>query len=146
MRIEWRNQLSVGNEGIDDDHKHLVCIINAVDIVRRRAPRRDFLLAFLDELRAYTEEHFAREERIQFEIGYPRYQEHKQSHQSLIEDLHQVYRQVETMEEISGEEVAQKAIDLIRFLQSWLINHIIKEDKLLTPYLTRSRTGDGGGG
>ena len=31
MSLEWREQLSVGNNVIDADHKHLIGIINQVE-------------------------------------------------------------------------------------------------------------------
>jgi hemerythrin len=143
MRIEWREQLSVGNEAIDDDHKHLLCILNGVDVVRRRKPKRAFLLAFLDEMRTYTEEHFGREERLLFEVGYPRFEEHKKSHQLLLNEFNLVCKQVEALGE--EEDASSVAFDLIKFLQSWLINHIIREDKEFAPYLRQARSGRTGG-
>ena len=72
MPIQWREKLSVGDNAIDDDHKHLLCLLNGVEVLLKRHVSRDAILAFIDELTEYTSLHFSREEAVMFESNYPR--------------------------------------------------------------------------
>ena len=68
MGLQWRDQLSVGNDLIDGDHKYLIDIINKVE-VSMKANNRAELMALLDELGHYGKTHFEREELVAKAVG-----------------------------------------------------------------------------
>ena len=130
MALEWREQLSVGNDLIDSDHKYLIEVINqATDGLKKRS--RVELTEALDNLSKYSKVHFSREEKIATAVGYPGASHLHESHESLLEKLDQVTLEI-------GEEWTEASVEgFSTFLRDWLINHVIKEDMLLKPYMKK---------
>lgn len=71
MAILWRNKMAIGNAEIDDDHRYLISLINAIEAAVNCGIERKVLSTHLSELFAYTEKHFKREEEIQAQIQFP---------------------------------------------------------------------------
>ena len=63
MGLQWRDQLSVGNDLIDSDHKHLIEVTNRAEL-SLKAGNRVALASVLQELSGYAKSHFDREELI----------------------------------------------------------------------------------
>ena len=130
MGLKWCEQLSVGNDVIDSDHKHLIKIINLVEESLATTNRSNLTLA-LASLSQYSKEHFAREEKIAIAAGYTQIPRLHKSHEALIGKLDQVKREI-------GEEWAATSVKRFTvFLQDWLVNHVIKEDLLMKPALEK---------
>lgn len=71
---------------IDQQHRELVGIYDRLnDALENHEPRED-IFRIIDEAIAYTELHFATEERFMVESGYPLIEEHKKNHKELIQD------------------------------------------------------------
>lgn len=71
---------------IDRQHKDLVERFNRLhEAVQNRAPRPE-LYRQIDDIISHTRLHFAAEERVMLEAGYPMLEEHKKKHQELIHD------------------------------------------------------------
>ncbi len=134
MTLMWRKQLEIGDETIDVDHKYLVCMINTVELTMRTPEHRDLLPATLEQLVEYTHAHFKREESIMLLMNYPRYYQHKQQHQLLIQELGDIQQKIQAKgeEEFSDEECAS----LAQLFRHWLLDHLVKEDMQMKPYLT----------
>ena len=130
MGLQWREQLSVGNDLIDNDHKQLIDIINTAN-QSLQAMSRTGLIAALDQLHKYSSLHFALEEKIAVAVGYPEMTGLHNSHENLLRNLRRV------AEEIGEQWDAATTEQLGTFLREWLINHVIKEDMLLKPYLKK---------
>ena len=135
MPIQWREQLSVGNTAIDDEHKHLLCLLNGIEVLLKRHVSRDPLIAFLDELLDYTQQHFSREEDIMIVAKYPGYTDHKLQHEQLIEELSDIRADIVASD--SEATLNQRVVNLMETLKRWLIDHIMKEDKAYSAYLKR---------
>lgn len=129
----WRKQLEIGDEKIDIDHRYLICLINTVELTIRTPEHRDLLPATLEQLVEYTHAHFKREESIMLLNNYPRYAQHKQQHQLLIRELADIRQKIEARgdHDFSTDEIA----DLAKLFRHWLIDHLVKEDMLMKPYL-----------
>ncbi|MDO8466412.1 MAG: bacteriohemerythrin [Gallionella sp.] len=132
MGLVWKEQLSVGNDVIDADHKHLIGIINLVEKSLVTINRSDLTLA-LDSLTQYSKVHFAREEKIADAAGYTQIPHLHKSHEALLKKLDQV------KQEIGDEWTASSVERFIIMLRDWLINHVIKEDMLMKPALEKYR-------
>ena len=91
MPIIWRQQMSVGNTIIDDEHKYLFCLINTVELSLKTKEAADLLDVAMEQLVQYTADHFKREEMVQLKIKYPYYAQHKMEHQSLMETLEKIW-------------------------------------------------------
>lgn len=126
MAILWRNEMAIGNAEIDDDHRYLISLINAIEAAVNCGIERKVLLTHLSELFAYTEKHFKREEEIQAQIQFPFIETHKQEHEKLINKLNSIQISLDS----SQDEKSYKSFmqGLFDFLKDWLVNHIINED------------------
>ncbi|MBY0431420.1 MAG: bacteriohemerythrin [Rhodospirillales bacterium] len=118
----WTDDLSVGVPALDNDHRLLIDIINALDTARRNGAETDRLGGLLFSLINYTVIHFQREERLLERFGYAGFQQHHIEHQVLVEQLHESYRQ------LTAENGAAYASELLYFLKNWLTIHIMGSD------------------
>lgn len=130
MGLQWREQLSVGNDLIDSDHKHLIEIINLANNSLQTMNRPDLAMA-LEQLFSYSRLHFALEEKIAVAVGFPGVEHIHASHEALLVKLAQVAQEIgDVWDAATGETFGV-------FLRDWLINHVIKEDMLLKPFLKK---------
>jgi len=132
MSIVWRAKMTVGNAEIDDDHRYLISLINAIEAAVNCGIEKKVLSTHIAELLAYTEAHFKREEEIQAEIQFPDKESHKQEHNNLINKLHAIQTSLESPpDETSYRSLIQGLFDV---LKDWLINHILNDDLKMKSY------------
>lgn len=115
-----------GIELIDEEHKRLLEIIRETnDLIYAELlhDKYDELMRILQELREYTIKHFADEEEYMERIGYEGLELQKAAHISFVDKLNEI--NIMDMDDNQQEYLN----DLITFLSSWLINHIMKMDK-----------------
>jgi hemerythrin-like metal-binding protein len=130
--IFWRDAMSLGSTGLDNDHKRLIDLINSAEQgLARDNPM--LLAAVLGDLLDYVDVHFKREEAVQEAIGYPDRVEHKRHHEVLAQKarlLHDKY-----LSAVTSDEQHKCATMLAQLLHDWLIDHILKEDMRFRPHL-----------
>lgn len=115
--IEWSDDLSVRIPEIDDQHKKLILIINALnEIGDERADARATGKALV-EMMDYMSYHFTYEERILMEAGYPEMDAHQGEHKAFSK---KTYAYLESFKKRNS----SLSKDMLRFLNDWLINHI----------------------
>jgi hemerythrin len=120
MTLLWTPDLELGIGVIDSQHQRIVEYINQVDHARQTASAAE-LAEVLDELVDYTLSHFAFEETLMEEAGYPFIKAHKKVHQLFT-------KRVDAFQQRSkaGEDVTE---ELLHVLKAWLVNHIKRDDK-----------------
>jgi hemerythrin len=124
----WKEEYSVGIESIDKDHKKLLQLINRLQTSSIYQTGEAFDQEALKELIEYTKFHFAREEKMMEENGYPEFAAHKQQHINMTDQVVKKIKDYEADQE--------KTIDdLLEYLQKWLINHINGTDKKYSAFL-----------
>ena len=127
MGFAWREQLSVGNDVIDSDHKYLVELINQVEEVLK-TKNSTALSEVLNSLSKYAMVHFSREEKIAQAAGYVSTSQLSHSHRALTQQLDEI--KAEMLQEQM--DWSSTAVDhFVSFLRRWLIEHVIKEDLLM---------------
>lgn len=124
----FTDKFKTGISIIDEEHQMLFDIIGKIhkaidaELVHDKF---DLILDILDELKEYTRVHFADEENYMKEISYEGLAQQKLLHQKFIE----------TLEDLNLDEVDENQeaylFEFLNFLQNWLINHILKVDKLI---------------
>lgn len=139
MAIIWRKGMSVSNDVIDHDHYFMINFLNTIELVLQTPNEREMLKEVLNQLHEYAVNHFRREESIQRKIEYPQSLHHKNSHSSLLKELEDLQNEIN--ENDKSEEISKNAPHINEFLRGWLINHILKEDKQLKPYLEQHPRG-----
>ncbi len=132
--IEWSEKYWTGIAEIDRQHKTLVDLINIMDQVCHRAvnseaERRIMMDKVIQQLVAYTLNHFSYEENLMKESLYPKFIEHKKSHETMIHAI-QKYKSQYEKNNLNPEA-------LLEFLSSWLLNHIMKSDQDYAPYVQK---------
>jgi len=126
--FEWKNDLSVGNEFIDRDHRKLVEMVNALYDALAQGKANDVMGKVLNNLIIYTKEHFQREEAEMQRIKYPQFGLHKLEHEKLIKEVEQLKKKF-------NDGAALNPVQVGSLLGDWLRNHIVKVDKQLASAL-----------
>ncbi len=129
--VEWSDDLSVGIQEIDEQHKILVNLINRLfnETITHQADA-SVMDEILHELVEYTVIHFSVEESLFRIFDYPATEEHTRHHSELKAQVLDIQKKVKRGE-------ARVNTELLMFLKKWLTNHIHHEDKLYAPYLIK---------
>jgi len=127
-QFSWKPAYSVGIASFDEDHKKLFDLILQMHRALGRMPGKEEARAVLIELKKYTEYHFSREEAMMEKHGYPDIEKHKIEHQEMISKVQ------EFLENFEDRDVAV-AKQTLRYLQSWLSNHILITDQQYSDFL-----------
>lgn len=116
---------------IDDEHRQLFALVNEVHSLVNDDfifDKYDEIMRILTELRNYTEMHFRDEEAYMEKIDYADLDAQRRAHNAFIEKLVDInYEELESLDN-NQQEYLQNVLD---FLAKWLINHILKMDKLI---------------
>lgn len=123
----WSDKLSVGIEEIDAQHRMLVDLLNELHRAIQERHGSDVALEILGRLVEYTRIHFAVEESLMRVLGYGDYEEHKNHHNQLINQVNDLYDRVR-----GGQHVT---FELLHFLRVWLTKHIMEEDREYVPFM-----------
>lgn len=122
------NTFKTGIDFIDEEHKTLFDIIGKVHTTIETQlvhDKFDAILNILDELKEYTRVHFADEENYMRKIGYSGLAQQEILHQNFIDKLNEL-----DLNDVDDNQEAY-LYDFLDFLQNWLVNHILKIDKLI---------------
>ncbi len=128
FKIEWKPLWDSDNLVIDGQHRALVGLCN--ELLARalsQAPQEE-ISALLDELMSRSTRHFSDEESILSEAAYPKLEEHRQLHHSLLVRA----------QELKGESHASPRATSSYFdflVDELIIGHIAKEDSKFFPLL-----------
>lgn len=126
--LEWSDELSVGIDIIDKQHMILVRAINLLAMALEKNSERELLAAIFETLADYTVTHFSYEEELFEHFGYPELEQHKASHQGLLDKVISLKKQFDAGEDNLG-------ADVLRFLVEWLTKHIMGTDKRYVPFM-----------
>lgn len=134
MSIAWRDAMNIGEASIDDDHKHLVDMINAFEISISGKIEHRKVAAILLGLFEYTADHFKREEEIQQKVRYPYFESHRRSHRDVLKKLTEL---VQDYTQAGGVVRDTMIRSMAGFLKEWLVDHIIQSDLRMKPYVLK---------
>jgi hemerythrin len=129
-KVEWNENLSVGVDLIDKQHKSLIAKINdTAKALDEHQGEREVMktLAFLTD---YTDFHFSTEVKHMEATGYPGLSEHQAKHEEFKETLAR-------MEQEFREDGSTKILadSLHTLLWNWLVDHIQTVDQKFGEYL-----------
>ncbi|MBZ5594508.1 MAG: bacteriohemerythrin [Acidobacteriia bacterium] len=129
--FQWDDSYSVGYADIDRQHKRwfqLAHELHSAVVIRKG---KEGLSRTLANFVAYTNVHFAAEERLMLTHGYPDYSEHKDEHEALTRKLVQYHQDCE-----AGRTTV--TMEFLQFLKVWLGHHISIVDSRVGGYLKRT--------
>jgi len=121
----WDDKYLIGMQQFDDDHRHLVKILNELcGLYLSQKFENGKVEAMLDSLFKYSVEHFANEENWMRESDYPGLEIHTIDHERFVSRLSEFSRKVKN----AG---GGLTLDMISFLRVWLVSHILQTDSAL---------------
>ena len=120
--------MSVGIEIADMHHKKLVSMINGLHHAMLYDNSKEVMANVLSALVVYTQKHFEYEEELFKTYHYPEYDAHKRQHDDLTKHV------IKFNEKFNAGNTMLN-IELLNFLKSWLIEHIIKSDRKYIAFL-----------
>lgn len=123
VRKFWReHDFTLGIELLDAQHMWLVTLCFHLEtlIKNSSSDRRHITTVFQEALR-YAQTHFMAEEMILSEYRFPDLDNHTAQHHTFQQNVRNILESHEN-------EIGESAGKLARFLQTWLIQHIKKED------------------
>lgn len=121
--VVWESKYSVAIPSLDDHHKKLFELINALDSADQTKVQ-----ATLKELISYTQYHFGKEEEILQANAYPDFTAHLKIHLDFIRKMKEF-----TTNFHSGTGVSAASIQT--YLSDWLRDHILVLDKKYAEFL-----------
>ena len=131
--ITWRDKMSINNGGvIDQDHKHLIEIINRFGEIAADGLDKEEAAEILYALKFYTQTHFGREEQLQNLVLFPYADARHHEHVNLIKTLDTA---IQHFKESDGEQQERLHVEIQEMLHDWLINHILFNDLKMQMYV-----------
>jgi hemerythrin len=129
--VEWTDDLSVGVEKFDDQHKDLVQMLNDLDDALQYGGTETKIGDVLKGLAAYVVTHFQDEEANFDELDYPGADAHRVEHKKFVDEVSLF---------IEGFEAGSKLLTMqvMQFLKEWLVHHIQETDKEFSSILAAS--------
>ncbi|QDS16411.1 bacteriohemerythrin [Xanthomonas arboricola] len=122
--LVWQDDLNTGIEVIDHQHRRIVEMINQLHAAHAYLQRLA-VAEVIDELIDYTLSHFAFEEELMEEAGYPFSLAHKRVHEVFGKRVGEYRLRFQAGEDVCDE--------LRSMLSRWLFNHIRGDDQAYAP-------------
>lgn len=133
--MEWNENLAVGINTIDMQHKELIARINNLlqAIKEHRCKSEiDGTLKFLDD---YAVFHFGEEEKRMGEASYPGLAEHKQHHAVYLRNIAELKEQA-ALPRVTGVSY-ELSVTANQIIVDWIVDHIMKIDRKFGEYYER---------
>ena len=134
--LSWSNQYLIGNDLIDAEHEELFRLINDFHTLWVEARNRQDIAKILHQLIVYAQMHFQHEEKIMEDAGYQMLAEHQKIHESMIDKIFELHPSY-------AEGHLRLEIETMKFVKSWLLDHILDHDYRFRNYLARTQNASG---
>jgi hemerythrin len=111
--VEWREGFSIGIEQLDREHRHLFSLVLALNL--------DSVGQTMEKLLDYVVIHFSDEQNAMDRSGYPALEQHLRLHEEFAAKIADFL--------VTGDDWTEERVqELRRFLNKWLIAHIMTHD------------------
>jgi hemerythrin len=125
-KYSWKQEYLINICEMDNQHKRVFEIIDNINICLKSKDCTVVEL-ILDTLIDYIEYHFSSEEKFLEKYGYKEYKDHKQRHDEFKQTLYQYKKDIKNK--------TLNKTNMMLMLQSWMVNHILQDDKKYAKYL-----------
>ncbi|PCI45428.1 MAG: hemerythrin [Proteobacteria bacterium] len=127
MPIVWKEEYNTGEPEVDKQHKVIFKYLEDLESHMQAGDINDrYIKMLLDNLGIFTRSHFCYEEICMRRVKCPVASENKEFHAKLLAAYTRYCERFEV--EGASDDLIQKLHD---FLESWLVNHILKIDTQL---------------
>ena len=120
--LPWSDKYSVNVKEIDEQHKHLVGMINALHEALVAGRGKEAQGKIISEMVDYAAVHFGTEEKYMQLYKYPGHGNHKAEHDSFS------VKAADLKARVDGQGFVL-TLTVLNFLREWLQNHIMVTDK-----------------
>lgn len=122
--LNWNNQLVLGIDSVDEQHRHLIDLANQLDEAVALGTDRDTLIKIVNSLIEYTVHHFQDEEQLMSASKYNPtvYAVHEAEHKEFMAKMMTIQSEVEA-------DINALSKDLMDYLVDWLCHHVLSTDK-----------------
>ena len=111
--IEWREGFKIGIAQVDQEHRHLFTLVRALNL--------QSVQHTVEELLEYVVTHFSNEQELMESSGYPAFEQHLRLHEEFGAHVADFLGNEAEWDE-------ERVQELRRFLNKWLIGHIMTHD------------------
>ncbi|MBT8449198.1 MAG: GGDEF domain-containing protein [Gammaproteobacteria bacterium] len=136
--FHWGPHYVTGINKVDDEHHHLVDLINRLGdlLTGETRAKTEQLSVLFDELAKYAVHHFKDEERMMSQINIdPRHlRNHIKAHQHFLDEVTSLYAKVSA-------DNPESAKGLLEFLIHWLAYHILGQDQDMAKQIEAIKSG-----
>jgi len=120
-KISWKEEFSIGNNDIDNDHKMLIDIHNdLIDLIDLNNNREEFAM-ILSKLSDYTLTHFKKEEKYLEQYTYQDISAYKSKHLAYTCIIAKF-----NLDLYSNH--PPEPLEVLKLVLTWLTEHIVKSD------------------
>jgi hemerythrin len=126
--FDWNEDVAIGHPQIDDQHKQMFALAEAVTESLFSSPEQRPRDANLQALIDCTRAHFAFEEALMKELAYPEAESHANYHASLLTELETYCARVRRQSHTNP-------AGMVAFLWRWLAIHIHSADRELVAWI-----------
>lgn len=128
ITVEWSEEFEIGVPDVDAEHKEIVERFNGFCCLIKEKDNSKYQ-GMLDFMYDYVNIHFQHEEKLQLEVGYSNYEEHKKIHDDFK------IKVMETVDKYRGKEITDdEIISISLFIKDWLLEHILVEDQKIKDF------------
>lgn len=125
--IEWKDEFSVGIAAVDLEHRDLIDLINDLHSLMGEGATHEQVMSSLGEIFAQISAHFALEEKFMRESEYEHFPEHKDDHETLLDEIRDIMDRVQ-------DDGSYNEARLSAELDSWFSEHFRTHDAKLHQY------------
>lgn len=133
-KFEWNENIALGIQAIDDQHKALFGWVNVLNDSVKRGDGSKEVGEIIWKLITYVTEHFTEEERLMLACNYPNLVSHRREHDQFVLRLQTIQTN-----HIEGHEMSEKVLD---FLVDWLVCHIKGTDQSYSRFIHKQESAD----
>lgn len=130
----WNKSFELGIPEIDHQHRRLVDLINELAVAITDGSKLPDVRLMIDRLMEYATNHFMEEEVVLMASALPEAEKtrHKQAHQSFVAKTQEIAQRSDLLRSEISEQV-------LEFLTTWLVSHILGSDKKIVAALDASK-------
>jgi len=130
--FSWSDSYSVGIPEIDEQHKKFFVLLNNLGEAMSSGVGKEAVDNTLAGVVNYTVVHFSYEESQMAKCSYPGYLQHKKLHDEFAAHAKELLANARASKSVVS-------IEVMLALRTWLLDHILKADKLYAPCINRQK-------
>lgn len=117
--LTWSTEFNIGITALDDEQHRLFSLFNTLARLSETQESADCFLKTFERFVDALDEHFAHEERVLRNIGFPDYAAHKAAHDHFLTDAHDFYDSLRR-----GSLTSEDFPTIARYVRYWLLHHV----------------------